>query len=189
MSRIEVSEHELLYRLKQGDELAFKDIYDKNWKFLFSLALQKVNSTETAEEIVQNIFIDLWEKRTSKEISNLKAYLATAVRYSVINYIKNQLVKEKYIHYRQDSEAQLDSIESVYNLKELNSRIEMGIAKLPVKTQHIFRLSRFELLTNKEIAKNFNISEKAVEYHITQSLKSLKNFLKDYALIILYFFS
>lgn len=187
MSEIINLERELLYRLKNNDELAFKEIYNQNWRRLFALALQKVKEAETAEEIVQNIFIDLWENRHSKNIENLKAYLSASIRYGVINHIKNQLVKEKYKLYKQRNETELDSIESVYNLKELNSRIEIGISNLPTKTQDIFRLSRFELLTNKEIAKSYNISEKAVEYHITQSLKSLRRFLKDYAISIFIF--
>lgn len=189
MSKDIYFEYELLNRLKDGDELAFKEIYNNYWKFLFNLAVQKVKTTEIAEEIVQNIFIDLWENRETRNINNIKAYLSGAVRYGVINYIKNQLVQEKYKEYTAQKETGFETIESVYHLKELNSRIEIGISTLPLKTQSIFRLSRFELLSNKEIAKNFNISEKAVEYHITQSLKSLKRFLKDYALTISYFFT
>ncbi|MFD1630646.1 RNA polymerase sigma-70 factor [Pseudopedobacter beijingensis] len=188
MSNIVSLDKHLVDRLQQGDESSFKEIYQANWKNLFNIAYQKTRDQEAAEEIVQNIFVDLWLNRETRKIDNLKAYLATSVRYKVINYIKNQLVREKYLSVKSVEGEEPESIESIYNLKELNKQIESCLAQLPPKTQQIFRLSRFELKSNKEIAESHNISEKAVEYHITQSLKSLRTFLKDYALIIFYFF-
>ncbi|QBQ41740.1 RNA polymerase sigma-70 factor [Sphingobacterium psychroaquaticum] len=178
----------LLEKIKHDDEHAFKAIYDRYWSFMFAIALQKTGKTVVAEEVVQNIFIDLWENRHRKEISNLRSYLGMSVRYAVINYIKNQLVQERYKQHEQLHGNPNPSIETTYNLKELNACIEAGIASLPQKTQDIFKLSRFESRTNKEIAQDFQISEKAVEYHITQSIKTLRRHLKDYVVLFIYFF-
>jgi RNA polymerase sigma-70 factor (family 1) len=179
----------LLEALKKGDEGSFKEIYTKNWKYLFDIAFQKTKDQDVAEEIIQNIFIDLWVNRESKKIMNLRAYLVAAVRYGIINYIKNQIVRNKYLlHHKLVYNDTEESIETLFNLKELTARIELCLLKLPKKTQNIFRASRFELLSNKQIAQHYNISEKAVEYHITQSLKSLRVLLKDYAIIVAYFF-
>lgn len=181
-------DQELLEQLRHDDESAFKAIYDRHWSLMFGIALQKTGITAVAEEIVQNIFIDLWENRYKRNIDNLKSYLATAVRYAVVNYIKNQLVQEKYRQHEQQCAMHNASIETTYNLKELNASLESGIALLPPKTRDIFKLSRFERRSNKEIAQAFQISEKAVEYHITQSLKILRRHLKDYVVIFFYFF-
>jgi RNA polymerase sigma-70 factor (family 1) len=180
----------LLKLLKASDEFAFKEIYSRNWQRLYYTATNKINSREVAEDIIQTVFTDLWDKRLHHTIQNIGGYLDAAVKYQVINYIK--AVVSKTVHLSNFSERQrIDENDADLFLlvRELNNAIDKAIAQLPQKTQTIFRLSRFEKQSNKDISRIMDLSEKAVEYHITQSLKILRLHLKDFMLLgsLIYF--
>jgi RNA polymerase sigma-70 factor (family 1) len=180
-----LEDDELLRLMKKQDNNAFHEIYIRYWKSIFHVAYKKVHSKEVAEELTQNLFVSLWEKREENNILHLKSWLFGSVRYSVINYYKSQIVHEKYINYIQGSMCEpAHTAEQLTLYSDLSEAIEKGISLLPKKTQEVFKLSRVENRSVKEISKAMNISEKAVEYHITQSLKQMRLHLKDYFLML-----
>lgn len=187
-------EEVLLKLLKADDDKAFKEIYKRYWRQLYKSAYIKTRSHNTAEEIVQNIFVTLWEKRTTSSIEHLESYLQTAVKYRVINYFKSFLVKEKYLKNLKNQYAETEDTSATnLLLHELNAIIDKAIRELPERTQIIFNLSRTEHYTVKQISESMHLSEKAVEYHITKSLKQLRFYLKEImsvviALITTFFF-
>ncbi|HEX6431267.1 MAG TPA: RNA polymerase sigma-70 factor [Niastella sp.] len=171
----------LLRLLKADDDKAFKEIYSRYWKPIFETAYRRVASREIAKELVQSVFLRIWEKRHSIQIHHLQSYLQTAIKNRVINYIESTLVHKKYLQHVMDSTAGIcQGTEATISFHDLSQAIEKAIDLLPEKTRHVFRLSRFDHLSIHEIAASLNISEKAVEYHITQSLKTLRLQLKDY---------
>ncbi|OQP56533.1 RNA polymerase sigma-70 factor [Niastella populi] len=171
----------LLQLLKADNDKAFKEIYTRHWKPIFEAAYYRLANKEVAKELVQTIFLRIWEKRHSIQIQHLAAYLQTSVRNSIINYLESTLVHKKYQQHVIDSSAGFcNSTQATVNFHELSQAIEKAIDMLPEKTRHVFRLSRFDQLSIREIAASMNISEKAVEYHITRSLKTLRFYLKDY---------
>lgn len=180
----------LLKLLKAGDGSALEAIYARYSEMVLLAALKKVRSKAVAEELVQNIFISLWVKRETAQIQQLQAYLQSAIRYQVIDYIRSQLIREKYY---QSAGAQMTIQENLSEsrllLHELSKAIDTTIKKLPQKTQEIFRLSRYEKRSVKEIAQYMNLSEKAVEYHVTQSLKFMRLHLKDFIIVELFLLS
>jgi RNA polymerase sigma-70 factor (family 1) len=173
----------LLGHLKASDEKAFKEIYQRYWKLLFFIAYKKSQSKELAEEIVQSIFISVWEKRKTAEIDNLEHYLKVAVKYRVINLFKSRAVKEKFIRTVAKREDLDNSTYQSIGLKDLSDAMQVSIEMLPQKTKEIFKLSRLENYSVKQIAQQMNMSEKAVEYHITQSLKLMRTRLKDFMVL------
>lgn len=174
----------LLKFLKISDELAFEEIYLRYWRQLYYAALHKINNKEVAEDIIQTVFEDLWEKREQHSIKNISAYLGTSVKYKVINYIRSSISKKAHLaHISESRKTEENSNELVLLVKELNEAIDKAINRLPQKTQTIFRLSRYESHSNKDISHIMDVSEKAVEYHITQSLKTLRFHLRDFMLI------
>ena len=174
----------LLKFLRISDELAFKEIYLRYWKDLYSSAISKINSKEVAEDIIQSVFAGLWEKRDKHSIQNISAYLHTAVKYQVINYIKSAISKKSHLSIvGEEQKKQESNTDLLLLLQELNAAIDNALGQLPPKTQTIFRLSRFEQHSNKEISNIMHLSEKAVEYHISQSLKSLRFYLRDFILV------
>ncbi|WP_343670271.1 RNA polymerase sigma-70 factor [Chitinophaga sp.] len=174
---------DLLLRLLQAsDEHAFRVLYQRYWKKLFTTACYKLKSKEAAEEIVQNIFVSLWEKRASLQIESLENYLFIAVKYKVINYAASLMVREA--GQRQLAGNTTDeSTEATIMINDLHAAIRQALTQLPAKTREVFTMSRFEKYTVREIARHMNLTEKAVEYHITQSLKLLRVSLKDYMVI------
>jgi RNA polymerase sigma-70 factor (ECF subfamily) len=174
----------LLKFLRISDELAFKEIYLRYWQGLYFSALNKINNREVAEDIVQTVFTDLWAKRERHSIQNISAYLNTAVKYQVINYIKSALSKKSHLSVVAEKQrTEESSADLTLLVQELTMAIDKAIGQLPEKTQTIFRLSRFERHSNKDISQIMDLSEKAVEYHITQSLKTLRFYLKDFMLV------
>jgi RNA polymerase sigma-70 factor (family 1) len=171
----------LVKLLRADDEQAFKQIYLKHWQPLFNGAYHRLGNKEVAKELVQNLFMRLWEKRRESIINHLPNYLNTAIKNSVINYIESVIIQKKYFHHTKTTGyGQAALADNVANFNELNNAIEKAANLLPEKTRHVFQLSRFENLSVREIATSLNISEKAVEYHITQSLKFLRLHLKEY---------
>ena len=90
------SDQELLDRLKSDDDKAFRAIYQRYGRRCYGLALQKLRSKEAAEEITQNIFISLWERRHALSIQNLEAYLMVSIKYQTLNYIESKLTRDKF---------------------------------------------------------------------------------------------
>jgi RNA polymerase sigma-70 factor (ECF subfamily) len=171
----------LLQLLKADNHKAFKEIYSRYWRSVFETAYHRLANKEVAKELVQTIFLRIWEKRHALQINHLCSYLQTAIKNSIVNYIESTMVHKKYLQHVMAADAGTCNItESTINFHELSQAIEKAINMLPEKTRHVFRLSRFDHLSIREIAANMNISEKAVEYHITQSLKTLRLYLKDY---------
>jgi RNA polymerase sigma-70 factor (family 1) len=179
-----LAEDVLLKLLKISDELAYKEIYLRYWRRLYASAVSKTNCKEVAEDLVQSVFTDLWERRERYTINSIAAYLETAVKYQIINYIKSAISKRaQYTGFGELQKAEENSADLPLLVQELNTAIDKAINQLPQKTQTIFRLSRFEKQSNKDISRIMDLSEKAVEYHITQSLKSLRVFLRDFILV------
>src|SRR5688572_11233221 len=174
----------LLKLLRINDELAFKELYKRHWQQLFYSVLNKIDSKEVAEDIVQTVFTDLWYRRELLSIDNIAAYLQASVRNRVINYIRFAISNKVHLSNFTERQKQGQDDADVHLLvQELNVAIDRAIRQMPEKTQTVFRLSRFERQSNKEISRIMNLSEKAVEYHIKQSLKTLRIYLKDFMLV------
>ncbi len=188
-----VTDIELINLLAQSDENAYQEIYRRYWYRLYVVAKRKVQTDEDAEEIVQDIFVDLWERRTQERIEHLNKFLYGAVKYKVLNYIRSRMTRQEY-HYNtiQIADTNDSHTEEVLALTDLRQAISAGIAMLPPKTQEIFRLNRLEGLSSKEISTQLGIPERTIEYHITQSLRTMRVYLRDFmlaGLLLFYTFS
>lgn len=174
-------EQGLLERVAQNDIAAFREIYDLYWHKLFLTAYKKTQKQDIAEEIVQDIFSKLWERRHRLEIDNLEPYLFTALKYAVISHIRVEIKKKN----SENLDAYADTLittldENPQNTWDLQTALDQALRFLPDKTRLIFEMSRYEEMPHREIAQQLDISEKAVEYHITQALKLLRVQLKDF---------
>lgn len=178
----------LVRGLRRGDDPAFAEIYRRYGFYLIELAFRKVNSREAAEEIVQDLFAALWHKRATTDIQKLKEYLTTAVKYRVINLIKTKLTHAGYVAYCQTHATEADHrTEEDLAAADLALALRLGVAHLPGHTREVFQLSRLEHQTVPQIAVRLKLSPKAVEYHLTRALKSLRISLKDFLVLIVGF--
>jgi RNA polymerase sigma-70 factor (family 1) len=181
---------EMLGRLLfTGDEKAYEAIYQRHWRSLFAIAFWKTNSQIVAEELVQELFMKLWENRQKTLIENPEAYLKTALKYNVIGFIKAKLVSTQAELGEAFEQAADQRADMGVGLEELSAALDNALNLLPEKTRLVFRMSRFEQRSTSEIALQLGISDRAVEYHITQSLRLLRFQLKDYLLYTILFSS
>ncbi|HMI05623.1 MAG TPA: sigma-70 family RNA polymerase sigma factor [Pedobacter sp.] len=184
-----LSDNELIVLFKGSCQHAFKEIYLRYWQKVYQVAYRKVHHKELAEELTQNLFTELWRRRETAVINSLSAYLFGSLKYSIINHYKSLLVQENYHNYIKASNNYgiVNNTDYLLMLNELSEALAKGIALLPKKTAEVFRMSRIEHRSVKDISEQLNISEKAVEYHITQSLKSIRFYLKEYMLLLVTF--
>jgi RNA polymerase sigma-70 factor (family 1) len=176
-----LSDSVLVKLLKAENSVAFREIYNRYWLVLFNTAKRKVYSAEIAEEIIQDIFTDLWERRGKVEIDNLKSYLFGALKFQIFNHIRNQLVQRDYENYSLKTNSIHDcQTENLLAYEDLLTAIESSIMRLPEKTRSIFRLNRLENRSVMEISVQLNIPERTIEYHLTQSLRLLRRELKEF---------
>ncbi|WP_315816953.1 RNA polymerase sigma-70 factor [Paraflavitalea speifideaquila] len=164
-----------------GDEAAFTAIYHQYWKLLFSVAANKLDNLTDAEEVVQEVFADLWKRRSEINIQqSLKSYLAAAVKFQVYS-----LLHKKYRQRQQEGNMQqltpvTTHVEEQYDYKELQQQLHQTAAQLPERCKLIYELSREKGLSHKEIAQTLDIAEKTVENQLTKALKHLRTSLKSF---------
>lgn len=173
----------LLEGLRRGDANAFELIFRKYWRELYLVAKGKLYSHDDAEEIIQSIFSNLWEKRSTLLIHDLENYLHTSVKNRIVNYIRDNITKETYwARYAVFLPKHEDNATQAVDLDELEKAIETALQSLPEKSREVFHLSRVEGKSTAEIANQLSLSQKAIEYHLTKSLKNLKVILRDHIL-------
>ncbi|HEU5146905.1 MAG TPA: sigma-70 family RNA polymerase sigma factor [Chryseosolibacter sp.] len=170
-----LTDEQLVTLLQQGSAEAFEEIYHRHWLSVYRRFYKKLQSKTLAEEYTQELFTSLWSRRKELAINNcLVHYLNGAIRKMVINNIRVE-IREKLLLQR----AQEEPVESpVYNEDDL-SNLQTALNNLPGKTGDIIKLSKLQGRAVKDIAQQHNISNKAVEYHITKALKMLRAYIKD----------
>jgi RNA polymerase sigma-70 factor (ECF subfamily) len=157
------TDQELLTLIRKDDDEAFAELYNRYATKVRSLAFSKVNSIEATQEIVQEIFSGIWERRESLHIEAVPNYLAVAVKYRAINYIKSQLAFRKYSNlYKAFVKVSEEETLETVQFHNLTEAIEETVQKLPEKTQLVFRLNRMEGKSIAEIAIKLKLSEKAL---------------------------
>lgn len=165
--------------LQRDGMAAFEALYKKYWYQLYCAAYKYTASAPDAEELVQNLFEKIWRNRASLQVKNWGAFLTVSLRNMVIDHLRQQAVKNKFLQNYQPAAATAAMVDEL-DQEQLMVLIENHLHELPEKTQTIFKLSRYEHKSVKEIAGHMQLTEKAVEYHITKSLKLLRQHLRNY---------
>lgn len=172
--------------MQNSDEAAFTEIYNLYWKKLFFIAAHKLNNLCEAEEIVQDIFLDLWKRRKEFNISvSFSSYLSVCVKYKVINVLARRSQHLRYSKHAISVNNAAD-LSTQYSLgfEELKEQLMKETAKLPEKCRIVFQLSREHGYSQKQIAQELQISEKTVESHISRALHSLRTGLGNLMTIL-----
>lgn len=188
---------EILKKIRNNDEAAFKVIFNKYYSRLYYFILEFISFDDIAENIVQDTFFTLWNKRHElKDDSNLGAYLFTVAKNNCLYRLRDQRYRQKLFtaNFLDQNELEmnmevLNSLDSsAYSFEEIERIIERTLEELPPQCKKVFILSRFQEKKNKEIAEELNISVKVVEKHISKGLKKFKESLKDYLPFVAYLF-
>jgi len=170
---------EVLFRLFQhGETGAFDELYRRYWELLTSVAERMVTSRQLAEDIVQEIFLSLFDRRLRIEIQvSLKAYLMKSMKFKILNEFRSSGVRNAYRKQVNFHRNMFSGHHCHYHceLKDLTSNIELSISMLPDKCRTAFLLSRNEELSYKDISGFMGISVSTVEKHISKALRLLKS--------------
>ena len=171
-------DEELFSLTRNNESRAFDEIYRRYKDLLTSMAERMLESHQMAEDIVQEIFLSLYNRRTKIEIqSSLKAYLIKSMKFKVLNEFRSSGVRRAYKKHVGLNYTAISSGANFYDceLKDLSSNIELTISTLPDKCRTAFLLSRDEDLSYKDISGFMGISVSTVEKHISKALRLLKN--------------
>ena len=178
--------------LKKGDDVAYETLFRLYYSKLFHIAKSYLLYKEDAEEVVQDVFLKLWEqKRKFKAIPNINGYVFTMTKNMCLDKLKHEKVKRRYIEndlkVKADIQYQfmLDETASSLLESELEQKIIQSINLLPEKCKQVFIKSRMEGLKHKEIAEELGISHRTVENHISLAIKHMKLHLNDFLTVFL----
>lgn len=182
-------ENELFERVKTGDIAAFEALFHIYYGNLCLYASKILgNNDNTAEEIVQDFFVKLWEKRTEIHIkTSVKNYCLRSVKNYCINHIQHNRIKLKHTQNFISENQNIQDSDNYFIEPNLADKIEECINSLPEKRQEIFRLSREDGLKYREIAQKLKISVKTVETQMSLAIKTLKLNLKNYYTLLFFF--
>ena len=178
------SDEQLLRLLNEDNRQAFSEIYERYWEKLFISAEKILQNRAAAQDAVQEVFISLWNRRSSLQIEALQNYLFQAVRFQVFKAIRSEKAGNDFFKRLSAASNELVN-EDPAAIKELAKLIEKVIADLPEDQRTIFKMNRDEGLTYKQIAAEKNISVKTVEKKISQALKYIRLNITDALIIVL----
>ncbi len=177
---MQYTDKELIQLLQIDDRKAFEIIYRSYWERLYAVAYNRLNSKENAEGLIQEIFTELWEKRSRLFIhKSLASFLFTALKYKIFNLYASQSVRRRYINENKKLVTEhCNETEEWLSFEELYGLIESEVNKLPEKCNLVFRLNQ-KGQTSGEIAEQLGVSKRTVEGHLDQARKKLRVRLSD----------
>ena len=179
------SDDQLTAMLAGGSKAAFETVYSRYWKVLYNEAYRRLRDQPICEEIVQDVFIDLWNKRDSREIASLYPYLLAAVRYKVFalyHKSRSQPVFEAPLEYIASSSYDADA---GYLNEELVTAVKIWLSGQPEKRREIFRLRYLEGMSTQEIADQLHIARKTVQNQLNFSKQDLRDDLSRFMFLVL----
>lgn len=192
VKRIWPDEKELLSRIAIRDEIAFRTIYDRYQKRIYTFAIKLIKSNELAEEIVQETFLKLWLMGDPlNNITNLEGYLVMIARNKVIDQIRinEQQIRLKARPELRPAEEHNETEEGIL-LRDARSLIDETLKSLPRQQRQVYQLCHLEGLKYEEAAEKLHISPLTVKSHMQQALRALRQHLgphTDLAVILLLF--
>lgn len=188
-----IGEKELTERISRSDRAAFDIVFRRYYPGLVVFASRLILERTAAEEIVQDFFLKLWEKRQELVFSDsMKSYFFTSVKNGCFNYLKHRRIEQEVIEkLKALSRHSLLFEPDVYVASELQEKITRAVDALPERCREVFVMSRFRGMKNDQIAQELGLSKRTVETHISNAISALRRDLREYAdlLILAWFLS
>lgn len=183
----DICDNTIFKQIQAGNEKAFDKLFLEYYSPLCRFACIYLKDQFASEEIIQDLFIYLWEHRNDLHIqSSVTSYLFTAAKNRTLNYIQKSKTRKIYENsYAAERNTEVSEIHDSIDLKEIHLKLAKAMDDLPSKCRNIFHLSRNKNMSNKEIAAHLGISVKTVENQMTIALKRIKFSLSTYLGLIL----
>jgi RNA polymerase sigma-70 factor (family 1) len=170
-----LSDEELVALIAENNNRAFRALYDRYWDRMLIRAYTLLQSHDLAEEVVQDAFISFWKRRHTITLKySFHTYIASVVKYEVMTKLAARAKQPAYMEDITFANPADHSTQQWLDFDELKARYENTMHSLPDKCRLVFKLSREEGLTAKQISDTLNISHKTVEAHITKAIKVLR---------------
>lgn len=167
---------ELTVLLKQGDQLAFTEIYNRYWAEMYYHTFRMLKDEDSSKDVVQDVFSTLWLKSSTLNINiKLSGHLYISARNKVLNLIAQDKVRNDYLSAVATFVTESTNDASLFDERQILEIVEMEIRNLPPKMREIFELSRKDNLSHKEIAERLNLSDQTVKKQVHNALKIIKN--------------
>ncbi len=154
-------------------EEALEHIFQRYHLRLFRITNNVLQDEDLSKDLVQDILIDLWNRRADSQIKTLSAYLLRAAKFQILKHLRNGKLREKHLKTMETIQF-VNQTEDSVNFAELERVLNDSVEQLPPRCREVFVLSRFENMTNKEISEKLKISPKTVEVQITKALSFLR---------------
>lgn len=174
----------LLTHFRNGNQKAFKTLFDQYWEAMLVKANSILTDRDVAQDIVQDIWINLWNQRGKLVISNFEAYIFRAVRYGCYKYLRDNKFTTTQLKTIDSLVIESSNVENQQNLEATQKLIDKSLEELSPRCQQIFTLSRIDDIPNEEIALKLGISKRSVENQVSLALRVIRRNLAS-----LYFFS
>lgn len=171
---IQHTDTELLDLLAQNDRDAFDALYDRYWELLYYAAYRRLKDKEQCKDIIQDVFVDLWCRRGQVTISNIKAYLLTAVRFQIYKLIAKEKAGPAFFELYETLASSTSGAEGTLIEKELMVHVKAWIDELPEKKRQIFLLHTQHDKSTKEIATELSLSQKTVQNQLGTTIYRLR---------------
>ncbi|MEM1336687.1 MAG: sigma-70 family RNA polymerase sigma factor [Bacteroidota bacterium] len=166
-------------------EEGYEKLYNKFFEKMHSIAYAKTNSNEIAENLVQEIFLSIWERKNKLVFKeSAERYLMRALSSKIIDHYRAKAIRQKHLEAEKLKSSQtLATTEENLEFGELEVRLKLLVNELPEKSQKIFKLSREFGMTNRDISKHLAIPERTISTHLSKTISHLKSHLKgDYSI-------
>ncbi len=168
-----ITDFELMERIKQSDEYAFRMLFNRYWEELYVFSCSIIEDKVIAKDLTQEVWISFWERRKKIENDNIKAYLYKAIRFRVYKELRDNRKLNSQVELI-DNIISSTNTDDIINLADTNNTVQESINQLPPRSKEVFELSRYKGLSNQEISDKLGISKRTVETHISNSLKHLR---------------
>ena len=179
-----LSDNILLDQLRNGNNLAFEEIYKRYWEVLLNAAYKRLQNKDASRDVVQNVFTDLWAKREISEINNLKAYLLQATKFQSYKYFSKNHLNSPFYHLLDEILVAGYSADEILMDKEMDNLFQKWIEALPGKRKKIFLLHFKEKLSTHEIAGQLGVSQKTVQNQLGIAGNWMKKNIESLLLLI-----
>ncbi|RZJ76602.1 MAG: sigma-70 family RNA polymerase sigma factor [Flavobacterium sp.] len=186
MAKVTRSDEQLWEAIQENDNRAFAAFYERYWLLLYKAALHYLKDKSDAEEVVQEVFVNVWNRRKSLDIQNFQAYLTSATRYEVYRRIRIFKVNKGELNkdFSHDMKVVYNAGLERLNLSDNWGILEKCLEELPKRCREIYYMSKMDQLSNTEISDRLSITNHTVENQLAIALKHLKRNFSRFAVII-----
>lgn len=179
-----IEDRALVIRLKEGDKIAFKLLFERYYPVFISFARRMLKDESTAEDLVQNVFMKIWVGRSNiDEDRSFRNYLLVSMRNEVYQYFRYAFRMEGEVDCVEVEDGSVN-VEVELSARELEKNISSVVSQMPPRRREIFDMSRYEKLSNREIAQRLGLSVRTVEKHIENALADIRKHIPVSVLVI-----